>query len=778
MKYLFIIVLLLIGYCSNAQVYQEMPQYGYRANRMSFDSTLQIPTTCGVPTLKSVVNVSKKAAIAFDTCNKRFYYYNPKLQQWDTIKSGTTIDTTSLSNRINLKLNIADTANKWINSLYRKAGKDSIFYKIGSTEYSIKDSTGGVQNGRFGNDTATIVMAKVHNDAGSPLTNGEVVFFSKSGTSSDAPSVKRAYNKADSTSANTFGFVKGTIATNDTGYVILYGKIEKLNTSAFSNGDIIYLDSIAGKFTKTKPHAPYHLVYLGVVVKANAGNGAIYVRVQNGFEIEELHDVQINSALNNQVIVYSDTQKLWKNRNIYSIVDTNSLSNRINNIDLQSVTNNGDTTNHSLYIQSLKLYDGVNNGYGSIDNTDGIYTFKDYNGNNRLSFEEGLLSLYSSTNPITINSISTTASRTYYLPDTSGVFAMRSDSTLFQTKFRTDTMRNNIYSALNGKQSTLTFSTGLTNTAGTITSNLSTGVSGGQSIIGGTAASNALTLSSTSNATKGKLLFGTSAYDEANNRLGIGTASPSNTLQVEYLPTANTQNVAVFKNNSTTLANSYTCIALDCANTAADQVADIRLGSTNPKGLRIYASNVDLTGSPAGAGFQFYSTSSTNFPGQIYFDGGAHNSSSIIFRTAQTSGSITQRMRIFAGGNIQIGSTAVDGGFKLDVNGTGRYQNTLTTAGNLVAYVAKTGAYTAAATDEIIACDATSAAFTITLPTAASKTGQRYTIKKTDSSANAVTIGTTSSQTIDGSTTYSLASQWKYATIISNGSNWLIISNN
>lgn len=72
-----------------------------------------------------------------------------------------------------------------------------------------------------------------------------------------------------------------------------------------------------------------------------------------------------------------------------------------------------------------------------------------------------------------------------------------------------------------------TFSTGLNESAGTVTNNLSTGVSGGQTAIGGTASANNLTLSSTSHATKGKILFGTSAYDEANNRLGIGTASPS-----------------------------------------------------------------------------------------------------------------------------------------------------------------------------------------------------------------------------------------------------------
>ncbi|CAF0728860.1 unnamed protein product [Rotaria sordida] len=77
-----------------------------------------------------------------------------------------------------------------------------------------------------------------------------------------------------------------------------------------------------------------------------------------------------------------------------------------------------------------------------------------------------------------------------------------------------------------------TFSTGLTNTSNTITANLSTGVLGGQSAIGGTASGNNLTLSSTSHATKGKILFGTSAYDEVNNRLGIGKSSPGYTLDV------------------------------------------------------------------------------------------------------------------------------------------------------------------------------------------------------------------------------------------------------
>ncbi|MBC7426718.1 MAG: hypothetical protein H7321_09305 [Bacteroidia bacterium] len=82
-------------------------------------------------------------------------------------------------------------------------------------------------------------------------------------------------------------------------------------------------------------------------------------------------------------------------------------------------------------------------------------------------------------------------------------------------------------------ESPLTFSTGLTRTGNTITNNLSTGIAGGQSIFGGIAAGENLTLNSTSNATKGKIFFGAnSVYDEVSNRLGLGTTNPGGKLEL------------------------------------------------------------------------------------------------------------------------------------------------------------------------------------------------------------------------------------------------------
>ena len=64
----------------------------------------------------------------------------------------------------------------------------------------------------------------------------------------------------------------------------------------------------------------------------------------------------------------------------------------------------------------------------------------------------------------------------------------------------------------------------------------------------------------------------------------------------------------------------------------------------------------------------------------------------------------------------------------------------------------------------------------IDLPTAAGITGKKYVIKKISNNANTVTIDASSAQTIDGATTVVLNAQYQSREIISNGSNWFVIS--
>lgn len=108
--------------------------------------------------------------------------------------------------------------------------------------------------------------------------------------------------------------------------------------------------------------------------------------------------------------------------------------------------------------------------------------------------------------------------------------------------------------------------------------------------------------------------------------------------------------------------------------------------------------------------------------------------------------------------------------------GTSAPNSTIQVAGSFATTLAnKSSDYTLTVQDHIITC---SAGLTITLPTAAGITGREYSVKRTYSGGADVTIGTTAGQTIDGSTTYALGAQWKYATFVSDGSNWLIIGSN
>lgn len=100
---------------------------------------------------------------------------------------------------------------------------------------------------------------------------------------------------------------------------------------------------------------------------------------------------------------------------------------------------------------------------------------------------------------------------------------------------------------------------------------------------------------------------------------------------------------------------------------------------------------------------------------------------------------------------------------------------TMSTSGLYATIVTKTSGYTLTTTDFTVLGNASTGAFTLTLPTAVNASGQIYTLKKVDSSANAVTISTTSSQTIDGLSSYALSYQYQGLQVQSTNSNWVII---
>lgn len=149
------------------------------------------------------------------------------------------------------------------------------------------------------------------NKSGSTLLNGQVVFIN--GAQGARPTYALANSTTEDASSKTIGIVTADILDNATGYVTTTGLVRDINTSALAAGDIAWLSATPGGFTNTMAVSPNHLVSLGVVLRSNANEGIIYVNVQNGYEVWELHDVynQVVNSVTNDMLAFDGTA--WTN---------------------------------------------------------------------------------------------------------------------------------------------------------------------------------------------------------------------------------------------------------------------------------------------------------------------------------------------------------------------------------------------------------------------------------------------------------------------------------
>jgi hypothetical protein len=164
-----------------------------------------------------------------------------------------------------------------------------------------------------GTAVARNLEVEVRNQSGSTIPAGSIVYIS--GATGNKPLITLAQANNDANSAQTIGFVKTSIANNGTGYVIVRGELENIDTSALTEGVQLYLSpTTAGTWTTTKPSAPLHLVYVGIVIRAHPTLGTILVAVQNGYELGEIHDVALGTLANNDLLAYESSTDLWKNK--------------------------------------------------------------------------------------------------------------------------------------------------------------------------------------------------------------------------------------------------------------------------------------------------------------------------------------------------------------------------------------------------------------------------------------------------------------------------------
>jgi len=247
--------------------------------------------------------------------------------------------------------------------------------------------------------SADKLVINVRNSSGVSMPKGSVVYIN--GATGNKPTVALSQGNSNATSAQTLGLLQATLANNAEGNVVIVGSVIDLNTSAFSEGQQLYLSpTTAGTYTATKQYAPNHLVYVGVVTRSHVSLGVIEVKVQNGYEMDELHNVSAQSPSNNDGLFYNTTTSLWEKKSIATVLGYTPYNGTDTSIKaLFSATT---PLSYSNGVYSISQATTASNGY--LSSTD----WNTFNGKESvLSFTTPLVR---TTNTISINQASASTS--------------------------------------------------------------------------------------------------------------------------------------------------------------------------------------------------------------------------------------------------------------------------------------------------------------------------------------------------------------------------------
>lgn len=226
-------------------------------------------------------------------------------------------------------------------------------------------------------------VALVVNKSGVDLLEADFKVVKVLGAQGQRLSVDLAQADSDINSATTLGVVTETILNNAEGFITTVGMVNNINATGaksfsgletWNDGDILYLDPVnAGYMTNVKPVTPAHLVTLGYVVNA-ANNGKIYVKIDNGYELDELHDVKITTPVNKNFLVYDSSLGYWRNRVLLDIEYSGKfkIENAVSSVSIGNNSGGTGNQNVAVGVQSLELSSGNNNvslGFRAMQNS-------------------------------------------------------------------------------------------------------------------------------------------------------------------------------------------------------------------------------------------------------------------------------------------------------------------------------------------------------------------------------------------------------------------------
>lgn len=320
--------------------------------------------TIDVTTNETIVNISTISGSLVDSVNgqtgdvvldaddiaetaSRFWLTSALKTAYDNAVTWISTNGTNLLNHLSNTSNPHSTTATQVDALQRDGSNANSNIDIG--EYELKagqfefdqtptgtsgeaimrwnDQDGTIDLGlKGGNVTLQIgqeSVIRVVNKTGTNLLEANYQAVRVDGAQGNRLKIALAQATTDLLSAETIGLVTETINDNQEGFVTTNGLVRNIDTTGslqgetWADGDILYLSpTVAGNVTKVKPEAPNHLVVIGYVVRAHATQGQIYVKVDNGYELDELHNVKITAPTNNQSLVYNSALQIWENKTI------------------------------------------------------------------------------------------------------------------------------------------------------------------------------------------------------------------------------------------------------------------------------------------------------------------------------------------------------------------------------------------------------------------------------------------------------------------------------
>ena len=254
--------------------------------------------------------------------------------KYSTVSAGTGIDVVKAGSNYTISLDTLKRLHFRTDSTYSGG--------VGTMRWNLTDGTldlgllGGNVTLQLGQES----VQRVKHADNSGLVQGRVVYLV--GSDGTNPTVRYARANTDLTSANTFGVMTEDASGGSKAFCTTFGLVRNINTNNLTEGGLVWLSKdTAGALTAVRPTAPNHGVEIGFCIRKHATQGVVFVTVQNGYELNELHDVYAPSPSNNQGLLWKSANSRWE----AAIVDTSMTNEGILGVGAGTSTTSVITSN-------------------------------------------------------------------------------------------------------------------------------------------------------------------------------------------------------------------------------------------------------------------------------------------------------------------------------------------------------------------------------------------------------------------------------------------------